>query len=382
MPVREVIIIPHSSPLEHEQDLEHNTNVFRSLGFNIRFGIVSETNLPVIISAPCEVAEASSFGCLFSDLQRKDLSTAYSVYSSTKPRIFEFKETPALPDEFNAAQFLACETVGHASLRRACFEVDTAKREKMLSTAYRIYEGAILATCHSALLDMIKTVSKTDPRSVLFQTIPDMDTFTADWRRMISHSFAGMAICVLLSKDGNQKKFMSLVSASICCEARRPLELAAVLRFLPFLMYNTFYTVPSDSSQEREIISSLARVYSMYKAVSDNVLLPCMLTSGRRDLFNTELGFLDPRKRADAQRFAEAICQHTINRRAAPSPLTYVRTHIVNGQVLDRKCAACGVWDRSGKSHSRCARCMLVYYCCKECQMAHWKEHKPDCRKK
>ena len=383
MPVREVVV-PHGSPLESsnpcEQELSRYTHVFSCLGFNIKFGIVSETNLPVISSAPCEIAEAGPFGCLFSDLRRKDLSTAYSVYSSTKPRLFEFKETPAGSDEFNAEQFLACETVGHDTLRRACFEVDTSEREKNLSTAYRIYEGVILATCHSSLSDMIKTVGKADPQSILFQTIPDMDTFTVDWRRMISHSFAGMAICVMLSKEGSQKRFISLVSASICCEARRPMELAAVLRFLPFLMYRFGLVVPGGSIQMHDIVSSLARFYSMSMSVTENVLLPCMLASGRKDLFSTELGFFEPEKRVDVQRFAEAIHQYAINRRAAPPAHAFVRTHVVNGRILERKCAACGVWDRSGKSHARCAGCMLVYYCCKECQLAHWKEHKPDCK--
>ncbi|CAM9967240.1 unnamed protein product, partial [Heterosigma akashiwo] len=39
------------------------------------------------------------------------------------------------------------------------------------------------------------------------------------------------------------------------------------------------------------------------------------------------------------------------------------------------RCAVCGV----GAGLHGCAGCRLVYYCSKEHQKAHWKEHKPAC---
>jgi len=40
-------------------------------------------------------------------------------------------------------------------------------------------------------------------------------------------------------------------------------------------------------------------------------------------------------------------------------------------------CAGCG--ERQ-KGMSRCTRCMQVWYCGRECQKKHWKQHKPQCR--
>ena len=42
----------------------------------------------------------------------------------------------------------------------------------------------------------------------------------------------------------------------------------------------------------------------------------------------------------------------------------------------NRACANC---ERTNPKTSSCARCGLVYYCCKDCQSAHWKDHKLLC---
>lgn len=40
------------------------------------------------------------------------------------------------------------------------------------------------------------------------------------------------------------------------------------------------------------------------------------------------------------------------------------------------QCAGCG---EAGKKLSRCTRCRCVWYCSKECQVHHWKNHKKSC---
>ncbi|KAI0039559.1 hypothetical protein FA95DRAFT_1567106 [Auriscalpium vulgare] len=49
--------------------------------------------------------------------------------------------------------------------------------------------------------------------------------------------------------------------------------------------------------------------------------------------------------------------------------------------VSTKRCAQCGVTDQERKL-SNCSVCREVKYCGRECQLKHWKKHKPDCRKK
>ena len=48
-------------------------------------------------------------------------------------------------------------------------------------------------------------------------------------------------------------------------------------------------------------------------------------------------------------------------------------------------CAACGAWQVDTNEGSRrfksCARCLTTYYCSRECQIAHWAEHKLCCKR-
>lgn len=46
-----------------------------------------------------------------------------------------------------------------------------------------------------------------------------------------------------------------------------------------------------------------------------------------------------------------------------------------------RCCECCGAAADSSKQVLRCSRCMVVRYCDKACQKAHWREHKKTCRK-
>lgn len=381
MPIHQICFDAFSSTDSYECDLYNYTRVFRSVGFDIEFGTVSETKLPVITSAPSDIPSESPFVCLFGCPWKRDLSSVLPIFLSVKARLLSFDTEPASPTEFNASQFLACETIAHAKRCDACFEADPVRRRQLLEEAYSIYEGVIFATCHTSMIEIVKTVRAGLKKAILFQSAHDLTSLSPDWCRMLSHSFAGMALCCLMSENCSSK-FVSLVSASLSYEKLRPVELASTLRFLPFLMYECTFVVPSSGGNLEALILSSAQKFGMCLSVSENVLLPIMLSVGRRDLFELEIGLVEPEQRAEKERFAMAIHQRALDQKSAPAPLNSIRTHIVNGQILDRKCAACGVWDRTGKHHSRCSGCMLVYYCCRECQLAHWKEHKKACKNK
>jgi hypothetical protein len=44
--------------------------------------------------------------------------------------------------------------------------------------------------------------------------------------------------------------------------------------------------------------------------------------------------------------------------------------------TLDKACANCG----SRQARLKCSRCEMVRYCCKECQRAHWPQHRVECQ--
>ena len=47
---------------------------------------------------------------------------------------------------------------------------------------------------------------------------------------------------------------------------------------------------------------------------------------------------------------------------------------------VSKNCAQCGIAPGT-KTHMRCTRCKIVFYCSKEHQRAHWKTHKSTCKK-
>ena len=383
----------------YERDLYNFSSLYRSLGFDIEFGMVSETKLPVILSAPASscIPSGSPFVCLFGrPWERESVisSSVLPVFSALEARLLSFfADAPARPDEFSATHFLVCETMGHVTRCKACFEKDPVERSNLFKKAYAIYEGVISATCHSSMIEALRTVRRSESqKAVLFQPAPDLVDISPDMSRILSHSFAGMALCSLMMMNSLPEKFFSLVSASLCYEKAHPMELACTLRLLPFMMMGLFSGDDDDGSAAAQqaattttamITTRSAQNFWMGTMVTEKVLLPAILAAGRKDLFDAELAFLRPYcqdgdSSNDKKRFAMALHQRMIDRRSAPTPLNSIRTRVVDGRILERKCANCGEWDRTGKSFSRCSGCMLVYYCGRECQLAHWSEHKKN----
>jgi hypothetical protein len=363
-------------------DLFNCAHVYRSLGVTFEFGTVSSTLLPVVTQAPHDIPSASAYVCFFNSAWSKDVSQPRKVFSGIQDRLLSVKDIPAHHDEFDIHQLLSAETVGHETRCLACFETDRVRRAGLFDKAYRIYEGVILACCHSSMNSMLQTISKGSAKALLFQPFAEMEKFTPDGRRVVSHSFAGMAVCALMG-EGTISKFVSLTSAAVCWEARRPLELACTLRMLPLLMSQADFTVkPAEVLDMDAFMGTVSKIRStigMFTAVTDNVLLPLMLRLGRRDLFDQELVFMQSERRADCERFALSVELH---RTTTPVSLKTVRTHVVQGKLVERVCASCNVWEGNVRTKfMRCSGCGCVYYCGKPCQLAHWKAHKLVCGK-
>ena len=372
MPVREVRLTKDpTNPFTH--DTFRYAHLFRATGYEIRFGVISETNLPIIMDAPLHIPANSPFVCLLSPLG-KDMSVSRSIFSQIEARILSLAEHPAASDEFDDPQLLAAESIAHTTRLVACHEPDPERRERGFKLAYDIYEGVVLALCHSAYNDSVLSLRKGLRKVHLMHPNAEMDMFTPQGRRRPSHCFAGMALCVLMG-EGCLIKYVSLVSMSVClASTQHALQLACVLRLLPLLM-----VTPSASTEH---IAHATHMYRMHDAITKKIILPLIKHMHRDDLFATELSYIQPDQRAECAQFAEDAARRIRVRLTSPAPLTTVSTHVVDGKILERNCAACGEWDRTGTSYRRCSRCMCVYYCGKECQAGHWKAHKAECKPK
>jgi hypothetical protein len=354
-------------------DLYRYTHIFRVIGYEVKFGIISETNTPLIINAPLHIPSNSPFICLLSP-PGKDMSISRGIFAKIQARILSLGELPALCDEFDNHQLLAAESIAHTSRLDAGHELDPERRKRKFKVAYDIYEGVIFALAHSSYTAAILSMRKGLKKITLTHPNAEILIFSPEGRRRFSHCFAGMAICVLMG-EGCVIKYVSLVSMSVClASTEHALQLACVLRLFPLLM-----VVPSSSVEH---IMHATHMYRIHGVITEKIILPLLKCMGRDDLFAIELALLRPDSRAASAQFADDVARRIGVRMTSPAPLVTVSTRVVDGRILERNCAACGVWDRTGRSYHRCSRCMMVYYCGKECQARHWKEHKADCKKK
>jgi len=50
-----------------------------------------------------------------------------------------------------------------------------------------------------------------------------------------------------------------------------------------------------------------------------------------------------------------------------------------NAQIVRKICAVCGKGTQDHEKVKACGRCGMVYYCGRQCQAEHWKQHKGEC---
>jgi hypothetical protein len=385
MPIRKVTFVEDDCTSSRRFELFNASRIFRLLGMDIEFGVVSGTNLPIILKGPYEVPESGPFSCFYGAPWKKDVSKSLTFCSTIEDRVFSLMDAPARPDEFDPSHILAMETAGHCVRCLAMFEENVDERFVLFSKAYKIYEGVLLSLCSSTLRSIVETLRADLTKINLFQPVSDMPQMSSTGRRVVSHTFAGMALCMLMGQ-WSAIKFASLVSAAVIWEERFPVQLAASLRILPLFMGLEDVQVPGAGLLDKETyisrMLSSSLIFGIHTSITEKILLPALLLTYRMDLFRMELGLVDDTRRDKCEQFARAIHARGVERLSSPCALASVFTHVIDGKIIERTCPSCGVWDRTGKSHLRCSRCMLVYYCNKECQLAHWAEHKKICKKK
>jgi hypothetical protein len=318
-------------------------HVFRTLEFDIEFSVTEAARLPVITRAPEHFSPGSSKLCFFGNPCGRDWSAASLEYNRVKDRLFSLGETPAVPDEFSKAQILACEAIGHVLRTKACFEENEAARRALFDKAIGVYEGVIRSCRHPVFIEYLRRIA-VPGKTGMINACRFEQSMHPSVRRVIAHSFAGIALCHLLGAECGQR-FVSFMSASVSVSAD-PLILAATLRYFPVFM-----------GHHKDLFIGIART------CTQAILLPAMLRAERRDLFDFELGILND---AQTERLAGDIAQAT------------GRGRVVDGQLVEHKCAACGATE--GKL-TRCSGCGKAYYCGKACQRSDWGAHRAVCRR-
>jgi hypothetical protein len=145
---------------------------------------------------------------------------------------------------------------------------------------------------------------------------------------------------------------------------------------------------PGASEEEvmqlvRDAPKEMVAVWQAIEAMSKKLILPMVL--GKPDLMSVERELMGDEGWDEAVKLAEAMNVRAAERisGAIPNPRKVLaHTHLVENQIVERKCDRCGVWEAHTKARfPRCAACKAVYYCGRECQTEHWKEHKKVCKK-
>lgn len=379
---------------EIEQEIYKCTYMLRTDHFQASFGLFHGSQLPVLMSSPVDIPPHTDCVCFYGRPWERTFPNAFSVFDTLwKSRIQHFATHPPGPDEFSQHEVLAMETVAHVYRARACAERDEGLRFELFDTAYRIYVSVCLAMGHKSATSVIEQLKLIRNKMTLFLPAPDIRQCSSSARRIISHSFAGMAVCALMGRQQSPLHFGCIASAAVNWEPYRPLELGGVLRALLLLtgkwQVNLFsmqseHCISDSAMLDKLFLSDLRNTVAIYSKMTDVILVPVALRTGSGveaeralvlppDRWETVLKSAMALNRRDEDKLSGAI--------PLPEPGCSIRTHVLNGQILERRCAKCGVWDRTGKTFARCAGCRMVYYCGKECQRLHWREgHKGQCR--
>ena len=346
-------------------------HVFRSLAppdvHTFDIGLVLATSVPVICKAPIDDADADEPIGLFDPENIRIFAPHSQKFIEIEDRLLSLNESPA---QFTLEDLVIGEMIGHKTRQLACFQQNSVKRGKLFFKAVNIYERLIMVCDNDqAQIQYLQTTRapQSDSQGYIFpkygKNRPGEEGST---QQCISRIFAGMAVCELMGAR-SIKTYCSYASASIHWASGRALELACCLRIFPYFIAMRLIVLKANTSD-------IQNMMEMTYQVSKNVLLPLMLELGRRDMFDQEI------------RLFGENCREVCEREAANQNKPYESTgdelqlSLVRGQFIQRKCAKCGTEDQT-IHFKRCSKCHRVFYCGKECQIEHWKEHKAVCRR-
>ena len=152
--------------------------------------------------------------------------------------------------------------------------------------------------------------------------------------------------------------------------------------------FMTFADLTIDHARKRLLICTMS--YQRLKAVLDLLKTSGAVTSLTDGVLDSEDGGVAIRKAAspivkeeDWDHMAGEASVGVTYRQPAPyrEQVEVKKSAEKLIQTLASKCENCGSAPEVRKKLRKCERCQMVSYCGRECQVAHWKEHKPRCHK-
>lgn len=272
------------------------------------------------------------------------------VFKSMRPRLEKLLSTPAESGEFDSNQVLACESLGHEARIKSSVERDPERKAKLIRRAAFMYEAGLRMIGHTTVLAMLNRIARHPEEVYVVRVNDEASTMSSYMRRFISSSFAGLAICSIYENDfARVGGFASLVAGWDDAGG--------------IVLLNTI-----------RVIAMLEGKLEIYFFITRNILMPYVVRTGREAIFEDELRLCIPDDIKDGTRSIVSALAYRFGR-GIPDGV-HVRTRIIDGQVVERVCAECGLAE--GKLR-HCAKCKSVYYCGKGCQAKHWPKHRSFC---
>ena len=301
------------------------------------------------------------------------------------------------PGDYSMYDIQCMETAAHKKRLDACMTANAAQRQALFHAAYDAYEAAIRAFGISSMATMMSEITKNnhDAKVTMLTPSSDVGRHSKEVRRIVSHCFAGIALCLLMGRR-DPMLFFKASSAALCWDPS--LELAAVLR--TYLLLTARFTLgvcamtregmmlqirDSESLDALFEDDKMATITGVYAKMNEFILLPLVYRIGTPTMQRSERALIAPDRWETVLRTTEHFnARHAARLSGAiPDPRPggpCITTHMAaDGLTIERTCGKCGQWDRGASRFKKCSRCERAYYCCKECQVDDWPTHKRAC---
>ena len=202
------------------------------------------------------------------------------------------------------------------------------------------------------MADMISKRQK----KITFCTANDTDRLDTDTRIAVAEAFAGLAMVAL--HEGNMFHAIGYARVSLL---KHPSA-------LPLVNCSRIMAV---AKRDMHSVLELSRM----------VFVPYYLRIGDVKNHTKELSLWAPEFHKTLTGLpSELTFDSQCTRFNGMGEMGVLRCKFKKAQFVEKVCAVCLIGTQEGDKVKSCARCGLVYYCGKECQLLDWPQHRKVCR--